>query len=147
MSGLEWITMPGHQMIEIHSVAQLAAVRHDLSHYLESHSLPAETTYDVLTCVQEASKNALRFAASPQGVQVSVCVANEEILVTIRDHGAGLDLEAVRMVKPDVLSESGRGLFLLEALMDEVEFRVADGTEVRLHKLLATPATRERHVA
>jgi anti-sigma regulatory factor (Ser/Thr protein kinase) len=34
----------------------------------------------------------------------------------------------------DPLSESGRGLFLLEALMDEVEFRIEAGTEVRLRK-------------
>ena len=135
------------QMLEVHDVAELAVARHDLSLYLESCSLPAEATYDLLICVQEASKNALRFAASPWGVQISVIVAPHEILATVRDHGAGLDLERLSGRPPDPLSEAGRGLFLLTVLMDRVDFRVDDGTEVRLHKSLPAGVTTGRHAA
>lgn len=125
------------RMVEVHSLAQLSAVRADLKTKLDGCSLPAGTVYDLLTCIQEAAKNALRFAPSPRGVQISVKVGPAEVLVTVRDHGAGLDREGLRDLVPDPLSESGRGLFLLESLMDAVEFRIAGGTEVRLHKLLA----------
>jgi serine/threonine-protein kinase RsbW len=124
------------QTVEVHDFAQLGVARHELERYLHGHSLPAELTYDLLTCIQEASKNALRFAATPCGVLVSVTVDAREILVTVRDHGSGLDLERLTDLKPDPLSESGRGLFLLHALMDEVEFHLEDGTEVRLRKRL-----------
>ena len=52
----------------------------------------------------------------------------------MRDHGVGLDPELLSELPPDPLSESGRGLFLLQALMDGVELRIEEGTEVRLRK-------------
>jgi len=133
--GKRSVVMAG-QTVELHDIAELGAARHELELYLNGHSLPAELTYDLLTCVQEASKNALRFAATPCGVHVSVTVDAGEILVTVCDHGAGLDLGRISELPPDPLSESGRGLFLLRTLMDEVEFRVNGGTEVRLRKRL-----------
>jgi anti-sigma regulatory factor (Ser/Thr protein kinase) len=134
-------------MVEVYDIAELAAVRHDLGLQLQTYSLPAEVTYDLLTCVQEASMNALRFGASPWGVQISVTADPNEILVTVRDHGTGLDLKRLTNLPPDPMSEAGRGLFLLAALMDRVEFRVEDGTEVRLHKLLAPESAHPSHVA
>jgi serine/threonine-protein kinase RsbW len=125
---------PRQRLIEIHNVAELSAARGDLGSYLDGYNLPPGTIYDLLTCLQEAAKNALRFAASPLGVQISVTVGSAEVTVTVRDHGPGLDLTGRENPRPDPLSESGRGLFLLQALMDEVEFHVEDGTEVRLRK-------------
>lgn len=122
------------QTFEIHHVAELGQVRGDLDSYFNGCSLPANLKYDLLTCVQEASKNAVRFAGTSCGVNISVAVDAAEVLVTVRDHGAGLDLELLSDVPPDPFSESGRGLFLLQTLMDEVEFRVEEGTEVRLRK-------------
>ena len=138
---------PEQHKLEVHDIAELAAARHGLGLYLQRCALPAEVTYDLLVCVQEASENALRFAASPWGVQISVIVAPNEILATVRDHGAGLDLKRLTGRPPDPMSEAGRGLFLLTALMDRVEFRVEDGTEVRLHKLLPLGVTTDSHAA
>ena len=135
------------QIVEVHDIAELATVRHDLGLYLQSCSLPAQASYELLTCLQEASMNALRFGASPRGVQISVKVGPREILITVRDHGDGLELRRVSDPPPDSLSESGRGLFLLCALMDRVEFRVKNGTEVRLYKWLAPPSTPHVHLA
>jgi len=131
---------PESQRVDVHDLAGLAAARHKLEFYLLDHSLPGALTYDLLTCIQEASKNALRFAATPCGVRVSVTVGSDDILVTVRDYGSGLDLERLTDPPPDPLSESGRGLFLLRTLMDEVEFRIEEGTEVRLRKRLPTGA-------
>ncbi len=139
--------MIAEQTVELHDIAELGAARHELELYLHGHSLPAELTYDLLTCVQEAAKNALRFAATPCGVHVSVTVDAGEIQVSVRDYGAGIDFEQVSDLPPDPLSESGRGLFLLRTLMDEVEVRVEGGTEVKLHKRLPGQATAESHAA
>ena len=88
------------QMVEVYDIAELAVVRRDLGLQLQTYSLPAEVTYDLLTCVQEASMNALRFGASPWGVQISVTVDPSEVLITVRDHGAGLDLERLTNLPP-----------------------------------------------
>lgn len=131
-------------MVIAHDVSELRAARDELRLYLESRSLPADVTYDLLTCVQEACKNALRFADSPRGVRASVVIGSKEIVATVRDYGAGFEVGPLAGVLPDPYSESGRGLFLMMELMDRVEFRCDHGTRVRLHKLLPAPAQRAR---
>ena len=128
------------RMIVAHDIAELPAARDELRLYLEQRRLPADVTYDVLTCIQEACKNALRFADSPRGVHAWVVVDRGEIVATVRDYGAGLSTVRLPTAPPDPDSESGRGLFLMGALMDRVELLVGHGTEVRLHKLLPPPA-------
>ena len=111
-------------------------MRDELRLYLEGRALPPEITYDLLTCAQEACKNALRFAYTPRGVHASILILPNEVVVTVRDFGAGLAVMPAASPPADPYSESGRGLFLMAALMDRVEFQVGDGTQVRLHKLL-----------
>ena len=77
---------------DISDISELRAARHELRLVLESRSLPPDVTYDLLTCVQEACKNALRFAGSPRGVRASVVIGRKEIVATVRDFGAGLDV-------------------------------------------------------
>ncbi len=132
---------------DITDIAELRAARNEWRSFLESRSLPAAVTYDLLTCVQEACKNALRFAASSRGVRASVAIGSKEIVATVRDYGAGLDVGSQSTVAPDPYSESGRGLFLMAELMDRVEFHVDHGTQVRLHKLLPAGPARSDRVA
>ncbi len=129
-------TAAERQMIVAHDIAELPAARNELRLYLEQRRLPADVTYDLLTCIQEACKNALRFAGSPRGVHAWIVVDRGEVVATVRDYGAGLAAGRVPAAPPDPDSESGRGLFLMAALMDRVELLVDNGTEVRLHKLL-----------
>jgi anti-sigma regulatory factor (Ser/Thr protein kinase) len=124
------------QIVIAHDISELHAARNELRLLLESRSLPADVTYDLLTCVQEACKNALRFAGSPRGVHASIAIGNREIVATVRDFGTGLDVGSWNAAPPDLYTESGRGLFLMAELMDRGEFRVDHGTQVRLHRLL-----------
>jgi anti-sigma regulatory factor (Ser/Thr protein kinase) len=119
-----------------YGLGDLRRLRDELRLYLESRALPPEVTYDLLTCTQEACKNALRFAGTPRGVHASILILPHEVVVTVRDFGAGLTVLPVASLPSDLYGESGRGLFLMAALMDRVEFHVDDGTRVRLHKLL-----------
>ncbi len=135
------------QTLVAHDTTELAAARDELRLYCESRRLPADVTYDLLTCVQEACKNALRFADSPRGVHARVVIRSDEIVATIRDFGAGLTPASLPSAPPDPDSESGRGLFLLRALMDRVELKVDHGTELRLHKLLPVSPARSARAA
>jgi anti-sigma regulatory factor (Ser/Thr protein kinase) len=92
--------------------------------------------------------NALRFAAGPRGVRAWIVIGRDEIVATVRDYGDGLAFgTSVTCPQPDAYCESGRGLFLMVELMDRVEFRVAGGTQIRLHKLLPTHPVAEIRVA
>jgi len=119
-----------------HELADLRRLRDELRLHLEGRAMPPEITYDLVTCAQEACKNALRFAATPRGVHASILILPQEVVVTVRDFGDGLSALPTTCLPTDPYSESGRGLFLMAALMDRVEFTVGNGTRVRLHKLL-----------
>ena len=58
-----------------------------------------------------------------------------EVMITVRDPGPGFDPKAVAdpLAPENVLKPSGRGIFLINGLMDDVEF--ADGgRELRMRK-------------
>lgn len=68
-------------------------------------------------------------------VRVRVEFSEREIVVEVEDEGTGFDLEACTEdpTTPENLErEDGRGLFLMQALVDRVERYRADGNVVRL---------------
>ena len=61
----------------------------------------------------------------------------DAISITIRDEGSGLIPDEVPdpLAPENLLKQSGRGIFLIRAFMDEVRFRKMDpGTEITLIK-------------
>jgi serine/threonine-protein kinase RsbW len=62
---------------------------------------------------------------------------DEELVITIRDQGKGLDLAKItNPLEPEnLLKTSGRGIFLMRSFMDVVEIRPSQtGTELKLIK-------------
>jgi serine/threonine-protein kinase RsbW len=92
----------------------------------------------VSLAVTEAVSNAIRHG-SPRGVEdvVELVVANEKdrLEVTVRDSGTGFAPGEVTLPDPMSYADHGRGLFLIYALMDEVEFARDGGTIVRMVKM------------
>jgi anti-sigma regulatory factor (Ser/Thr protein kinase) len=89
--------------------------------------------------LQEAVANAIRHGcngdASKQ-LQCSVaCEASGEVVITVRDPGTGFDHTSVAdpLHPENILKPSGRGIFLINGLMDQVQF--ADGgRELQMRK-------------
>lgn len=70
-----------------------------------------------------------------KAVRLRVEAAGDSMVLEIRDEGEGFDLEASTHDPADpanVEREDGRGLFLMRALMDDVERFDDDGNVVRL---------------
>ena len=70
-------------------------------------------------------------------VRVSFELSDEALRITIADQGAGLDPDAVPdpCAPENILRSSGRGIFLMRAIMDEVHFhQLNPGTEIELVK-------------
>ena len=90
------------------------------------HGLSSEATFDLKVATTEALANALKHSAADLGVDVSLESDTEVIQVEVVDHG--------RFRVTDGLDpERGRGLPLMIALSDEIEFASAEqGTRVRI---------------
>ena len=66
-----------------------------------------------------------------------------ELVIRIADQGKGLDASNIPdpLAPENLLKQSGRGIFLMRAFMDEVRFRTLDpGSEVTLIKKVAAGA-------
>lgn len=77
------------------------------------------------TALVELAANVLRHAdSSGSGLtcEVTVSVRGDAIVVTVRDTGEPGDITLVGLEMPALDSESGRGLPLIDALVDEVEY-------------------------
>ena len=67
----------------------------------------------------------------------SQAISGRELIITIRDEGRGLEPDEVPdpLAPENLMKQSGRGIFLIRAFMDEVRFRKLEpGTEITLIK-------------
>jgi serine/threonine-protein kinase RsbW len=114
-------------------------MRRTLRAYLARQDVAAGVVYQVVLAADEAFSNAVTHAGSDAVIRVSACVSDHEALVEVQDAGVGFTPAAPdpRSV-PDVRRPSGRGVFLIERLMDEVSVESGrGGTTVRMIRRLA----------
>lgn len=77
-------------------------------------------------------------------VSISFEMTGNELVITVQDQGAGLDVDNVAdpLAPENLLKQSGRGIFLIRAFMDEVRFRKLEpGTEITLIKRVHAAAS------
>jgi len=123
-------------------VAALGALRGELRSYLALQGASKAAAANVVLATQEAAKNALR--ASPGRVTVMVWTADGVVWVRVRDRGHGFATPPSRRC-PGPWSTHGRGLCLMDALMDEVHVEHRHGTQVLMClRLGPAPASRGR---
>jgi serine/threonine-protein kinase RsbW len=105
-----------------------------------------EEVMKIAMAVREAAVNAvLHGNAYDPGKKVIVNFerTNQELVITIRDQGKGLDLSKIPdpLAPENLLKTSGRGIFLIRSFMDEVEINPSQtGTEIKLIKHVHGPA-------
>jgi serine/threonine-protein kinase RsbW len=91
----------------------------------------------------EALANAIRHGCKNDPTKQLQCVvtvdAAGDVMIVVRDPGAGFDPTKIPdPLHPDnVLKSSGRGIFLINELMDEVSF-TDEGRELQMRKRRAT---------
>ena len=118
--------------------ASAARMRRTLRAYLAQQDVEAAVAYQVVLAADEAFTNAVTHAGGGV-IRVSACVSEEEASVEVQDAGGGFALAASDPQSvPDVRRPSGRGVFLIERLMDEVSVESGrSGTTVRMVRRLA----------
>ena len=95
--------------------------------------------FEVETALREALANAVRHgcARDPEK-KVQVCLACDDargMLIVVRDPGPGFDPEQIPnpVQGENLFASGGRGIFLINELMDHVSYG-AGGTEIRMLK-------------
>jgi serine/threonine-protein kinase RsbW len=104
---------------------------------LEQLHAPSEAVGDVKLAVTEACANAVRHAVGTAEYSVRLGVDDGACEIEIIDVGPGFtpDAEEGQTIAGDDESESGRGLFLIRALVDDLQFvRDGENNKVRLVK-------------
>ncbi len=95
--------------------------------------------FEIEVALQEALANAVVHGCQEDpDKEAQICVACDQdrrVIVVVRDPGPGFDLEELPspVVGEQLLSNHGRGIFLINQLMDEVHFR-KQGTEIFMRK-------------
>ena len=99
----------------------------------------------IAMAVREATVNAVlhgnRYDPTKR-VTVSFETIPDSLTITVRDEGPGLDTLLIPdpLAPENLLKQSGRGIFLIRAFMDEVRFRdMSPGTEITMIKFVRGP--------
>lgn len=99
------------------------------------------TTEHMTLAIREAAANAIKHGnkQDPEKIaEVTFEIGDESIVIRIQDQGEGFDPDGLPdpLAPENILKGTGRGIFLMRQLMDEVRFRFEGGAQVTLRKLL-----------
>ena len=97
--------------------------------------------FEIETALREALANAVKHGCQNDCSRyVECCVACDEsrgMLIVVRDPGPGFDPASLPSPThgQNIFAEHGRGIYLINQLMDEVEVKLeAGGTEIHMRK-------------
>ena len=126
------------------AAAAAPALRDALRELCVNNAVDATIVDAVVLAAQEACNNAFLHSETADGtIEINAVVADRQIRVEVKDQGRGLDTGEVSVAAPpDPLDAHGRGLFIIDSLMDSLEIiPCCPGTLVRMTKAIhARPA-------
>jgi serine/threonine-protein kinase RsbW len=110
---------------------------------LEHLGVVATGIEEVVLALTEACANVVHHAGEHEEYQVDVSIDDHVCRISVLDHGPGFDVDTVMAAAPPSPLEGGRGLVLMRALVDELQFLESeDGRHgVYLEKSLVTSPT------
>jgi len=119
--------------------AAIASVTDGVLGVLRNKAWPEDKAIEVELALQEALANAIRHGCKgDRSKRIQCCVTNDEsgeVVIMIRDPGTGFDVASVPspLEGENIFKPSGRGIYLINELMDEVRF-ADEGREIRMRK-------------
>jgi len=114
---------------------------------LEVVSFKEDEILDIRLCLEEAIINAIKHGNRMNPdlfVEVQMNVSDQELCIQIRNEGEGFDFKELPnpTIDKNLTKPSGRGVFLIKKLMDEVEF-FDKGRGIKMVKFLNKEAGNE----
>ncbi len=113
-----------------------------LARSLEAYSGDREAlAFDLNVVLTEAVGNAIEHGSavsSSTTLRVCIDIEDEVLSIQVHDSGQGFALDELAAPDPGGLEESGRGIFLIRALMDSVTYRrTPSGNVLEMQKKLS----------
>ena len=131
---------PDHQLVIPSLLEKLSDVEELTERVAEQHGIDEDDKDNLAIAITELTNNAIihgnRFDHK-KNVTISFYFDNNEVCVYIKDQGTGFDPTSIEnpLNPENLLKESGRGIFILRSIMDDVQFHVNEfGTEVKIVK-------------
>ncbi len=136
--------MPSTNRVKVALESKLESVERaeELAHeFARSAGFHEDDQFRIGMAVRESMVNAVHHG-NQYDPQKKACLRMElearELVVTVTDQGPGFDLSLVPdpLAEENLLKQSGRGVFLIRTLMDEVSVRrlLPAGAEIRMVK-------------
>jgi serine phosphatase RsbU (regulator of sigma subunit)/anti-sigma regulatory factor (Ser/Thr protein kinase) len=134
---------PVRELVLPNEPSRISDVRQFVAAFLADLRTPVEVSSEVQLAVGEAVANACRHGRSETGrseLRVRCALDGPDIEVTVADDGPGYVPPPRSYELPDTFASGGRGLFLMQAMMDDVTVEATpEGTVVTLRKKVAGP--------
>ena len=114
--------------ITISTLEQLNDVTRQLQNELQQWAVPEDKQMELRLCLMEAAQNGLLYGGCPQAgqpaeVQISWQCSEHCFVYSVEDNGPGIPAELRERSWDDIsLEEHGRGILLMQAMLDEVTF-------------------------
>ncbi|MEA2486782.1 MAG: phosphoserine phosphatase RsbU/P [Actinomycetota bacterium] len=120
---------PVRELVLPNETSRIAEIRDFVAVFLGDLRVPVDVSFEILLAVSEAAANAARYGRNPDGrseVRVRCVLEGTSLTVTVADDGPGFDAASgVTAELPERFASGGRGMFLMQELMDDV---VVDST-------------------
>ncbi len=128
---------PARELVLPNEPARVPEVRAFVGSFLADIRAPVEVSSEILLAVSEAAANATRHGRKEEGrseMRIHCALEGPSVSITVADDGPGIDtLKMEEAELPDKFASGGRGLFLMRAMMDEIEVEPADqGTQITM---------------
>lgn len=101
---------------------------------LSRHGAPSDIIGDLQVVIAEAAGNVIRHADGTTSYSVEVVLESSSCAVVVRDEGPGFTADDGEVAVEEMLEEGGRGLTLMNALTDDLQFIQDGDTRVRFVK-------------
>lgn len=139
------MSVKSRRELELHIPAEprvVQNVREQFEEFIRPLHLTADEVDSLKVALSEACSNAVCHG-SPRGrrnqVHLRFAFDDDQLSIEIIDEGKGFCPSQIALPEYEEWKPSGRGLFLMQALMDNVEFEPCrSGTRVRLTKYLVS---------
>jgi len=118
----------------------VGTVRMAVAHIAANVGFDIEAIDDIKVAVSEACTNIICHSHSHSDFSYEVLIEREErsLAITVTDRGVGFETDEYVEPVPGETRGSGMGIFIVRALMDEVDIQseVGVGTNIRMIKYL-----------
>ena len=92
----------------------------EIKRYLKYYKINAEQSMDIVLCLRAGINNAFLHGKNKSLPQVEVCWEIRDNIFAFLITDGGGDVPKIPENMTDALSEHGRGLYLMQALLDEM---------------------------